>query len=187
MKRKLNKPEVRSIYLQMGYWPAVKYNLDFAKEPDRTRNWFYRQGHLVSEVEHYVEDLGWCLGYMLGYNDGRTGLHVGPEDAIADHRKRALVLHPDVAARDPYGVLTVGLMAQYRLWAEGWLEGHGVARSRTRGLSARLWEASPAGYADVRDALLGLCDMPFTMACALALWLTRDSDTQFWMHSPNVL
>lgn len=57
----------------------------------RTLRRFYRQGYLISEVEFYHEELAWCIGYMIGIDDGRSGLYTTPEEAIADKRKRALV------------------------------------------------------------------------------------------------
>jgi hypothetical protein len=183
-----------TVALQMGYWPATQQAALFAKEPNRTQRVLMCQGQLISEVEFWLEEQGWVVGYMLGYNDGKTGLHTKPEEAVAAHRSRALVLHPDVAERDSYGVLTLGVMFQYRLWAEGWLAGHRKAGEDVFG--PETWAKEQARYADVRDALLGLCDMPFTMACAIALWLDRESvicsrspddSGLFWVSFPQVL
>jgi hypothetical protein len=138
-----------TVALQMGYWPATQQAALFAKEPNRTQRVLMCQGQLISEVEFWLEEQGWVVGYMLGYNDGKTGLHTKPEEAVAAHRSR-----PET------------------------------------------WAKEQARYADVRDALLGLCDMPFTMACAIALWLDRESvicsrspddSGLFWVSFPQVL
>lgn len=169
-------------HLRMGYWPAAQREALFAKEPDRTRRLFYEHGFLISEVEFWLDEQGWVMGYMLGYNDGKTGLWPTVREAIAEHRRRALVLVPE-AERDPYGVLTLQTLQQYLLWAEGLQRGYEHAREWVRPGCA----LPPLGYAEVRDELLGLCDMPYHMACMLALWLTRDHATMYWLSAPQVL
>jgi hypothetical protein len=175
-----SRKPVKAIHLQMGYWPAAQREQLFRKEPDRTERIFTCQGYLISEVTFFLEEQGWVMGYMLGYNDGKSGLSVTPEEAIRHHRSRALV---EVTGGCEYGLLTVGLLAQYRLWAEGWLQGHRDAMDAVYGPEV----AERATYAEVRDALRGLTDMPDHWPPMLALWLTRDHATMFWLSAPQVL
>jgi hypothetical protein len=143
---------------------------------DRTQRIFTCQGHLISEVVFFLDEQGWVVGYMRGYNDGVSLLSVTPEEAVAAHRSRALV---PVPGGSDYGLLTVALVEQYRLWAEGWLDGARWAREVGR--------SHAPGYADLRDALLGFVDLPEELAGLIALWLTRDPATQFWLSFTVVL
>lgn len=167
--RRPTKHDRYVIDLRMGYWPAVQQDAYFTKEPNRTQALFLVQGYLVSEVIHHTEEQGWCVGYMLGYNDGRTGLFAEPEHAIAAHRKTALVLHPEWGLRDPYGVLTRATVGTLVTYANGWLAG--VRRVEHRSYVVR--------YAELRDALLEAFDVPPTLAAAVALYLLRPNEYHF--------
>jgi hypothetical protein len=180
MTNHARKP-VKAIALDMGYWPAAQREVLFLKEQDRTQRVFMYAGHLVSEVEFWLDEQGWVVGYMLGYNDGKTGLHVNPADAVKAHRSRALV---EVPGGSPYGLLTAGQVHTYRLWAEGVQRGYEHAREWAR---PGCVPPAPLGYAELRDELLGFCDMPYEMACMIALWLTRDHATMYWLHFTIVL
>jgi hypothetical protein len=76
------------------------------------------------------------------------------------------------------------LKEQDRLWAEGVQRGYEHAREWAR---PGCVPPAPLGYAELRDELLGFCDMPYEMACMIALWLTRDHATMYWLHFSIVL
>jgi hypothetical protein len=98
-----------------------------------------------------------------------------------------LQLHPDPTVRDAWGVLTVYQMYQYRLWAEGYMHGWVKAQEYYADDFTAEHGGTPMTYPGVRDALRGLCDMPYEMACLIALWLTRDSAKMYFLSFTVVL
>jgi hypothetical protein len=95
----------------------------------------------------------------------------------------ALVLHPDPLVQDPYGLLTRRQFYDYMSWADGYVTGWNEARE-TMGRGPV--KPNPCSYADARDALYGLCDMPPHWAQAMALHLTRDS-TMYYLSFQAIL
>jgi hypothetical protein len=101
-----------------------------------------------------------------------------------------MILHE--TERDPYGVLTLGLMHDMRTLADGFVQGWEAHRVHVNEwFPHHFWEAvnRPARYADVRDFIHTYADFPPTMVQAVALWMTREEGNVdgFWLAFPNVL
>jgi hypothetical protein len=108
----------------------------------------------------------------------------GACDGLGEWPGAALTLHPDPAVRDPYGVVSRQYVDHLRNAAQAWLLGYNDARART--LPNFISPAAP-GYAGVRDFLLGYVDVPAPVAQLVALWVTRDSATQYFLSFTVVL
>lgn len=97
----------------------------------------------------------------------------------------ALILHPDWGARDPYGVITMATVAQYRTVALGF--GLGWAAMTRRVLDNDIHISSLPPYPTMRDMLINLADIPELLAARIALWETRDPATQYWLSFGDFL
>jgi hypothetical protein len=80
-----------------------------------------------------------------------------------------LVLHPNVALRDPFGLRTIRSVWAFVHYAEAFAHGWSVAREMDVSRSV-----PSCGYGDLRDALYRLCDMPPLYPETIALWVTRE-------------
>jgi hypothetical protein len=81
-----------------------------------------------------------------------------------EHRgTTALVLHPDVVKRDPFGVITENRIHEYERMAQSFVQGWiAYARMIKRG------EGRPP-YWLLRDFVLGITDVPLYVAAQIAL------------------
>lgn len=52
------------------------------KPNGRTVRTFERDGKTISEVEFVIEDVGHCIGYVVGPNDGFCTLYASVERAL---------------------------------------------------------------------------------------------------------
>jgi hypothetical protein len=84
----------------------------------------------------------------------------------------ALILHPEVVYRDPYGVLSRESLRHVCRYAEVWKRGWDDCVTLNRC-------GEFAGYWRVLDYLHGLVDLPLYLKQQIALFLTRDN--------PNIL
>lgn len=102
----------------------------------------------------------------------------------------ALILHP--TAPDPYGVLTVGLLRDLATLADGFNAGwnaHREAVNDSLPIRPNRPVDRPCRYADLRDFILSEVDVPYELACAVALWMTREEGNVdgYFLSFPNVL
>lgn len=120
-----------------------------------------------------------CVGESDA-NDPRGSFH--KVDCEFGKRERAahrlvtpfpLVLHPDPYVRDPYGVLSRGMMEDLRRYGEAFIDGYRAATDRM------------PHYTTLRDHYLGLVDIPYVLACELAMFLTyTERYSNQWIFQP---
>jgi hypothetical protein len=96
----------------------------------------------------------------------------------------ALVLSPYCS---PFGLLTVGSVYRLRDAALGFEAGWLASQVRYPDDFTAWGGPRPCGYAEVRDFLLGYVDIPYELACLIALWVTRDHATMFFLSFTVVL
>lgn len=75
----------------------------------------------------------------------------------------ALILHPDVAERDPYGVITQNQIHEYARMAESFVAGWKIYAVL---INKRL---DPPPYHILRDFIHGIADVPWDVAAQVAL------------------
>jgi len=97
------------------------------------------------------------------------------EREIRAHRRGRfpIVLHPDPYVRDPYGIISRAMMESLFHYGEAFIDGYRAATDRT------------PYYTTLRDNYLGLIDIPYELACELALFLThKEYRAYVWIHNP---